>query len=110
MNKARRATLNGIYDDIHNYTTQVAKALSFQAKLEEAQADLTAVKDDEQEAYDNLSDSLKESERGQASSDAIDELDNALSELADIVSAFEDLAEEKFDALLEHIDNAKGPA
>lgn len=42
------------------------------------------MRDEEQEAFDNLSDGLKQSERGQQSERAADALDSACSSLDDI--------------------------
>lgn len=60
MNKARMA--------------QAAKALGL---LQEAQAILDQIADEERTAYDNLSEGLQQSERGSLMSDNADALENA---------------------------------
>ena len=48
-------------------------------KLEEIQTELESVKDDEEEAYDNLPESLQLGDRGEAMSEALDNLECAIS-------------------------------
>ena len=48
-------------------------------KLEEIQTELESVKDDEEEAYDNLPESLQFGDRGEAMSEALDNLESAIS-------------------------------
>lgn len=57
MNKQRRATIDTI-----------------RSKLEELAAEIESVKDEEQEAYDNLPESLQNGERGEAMMTAIENL------------------------------------
>ena len=64
MNKARRKKLGEIID-----------------QLEYLREDLDAVASEEREAYDNLPESLQESDRGCAMEEAADELDDICSEL-----------------------------
>lgn len=61
MNKARR---NRIAD--------------VQTQLEALKQDIDAILSEEQEAYDNMPESLQESERGQAMQEAIDALESAI--------------------------------
>ena len=67
MNKARRNKLGEIAE-----------------KLENLCADLEAVASEERECYDNLPESLQESERGSAMGEAADEMDDICSELSDL--------------------------
>lgn len=67
MNKDRRERLQELKD----------KLLDIQTGLEE-------IKDEEQEAYDNLPESLQEGDKGQKMSDAIDNLDSAYSSTEEI--------------------------
>lgn len=46
------------------------------SRLEMIADDILAVKDAEQEAFDNIPESLQEADRGQTMSDAIDTLEN----------------------------------
>lgn len=64
MNKSRRKELDRIVDELEN--------------LRDA---LDAVASEERECYDNLPESLQESERGCAMEEAADELDDICSEL-----------------------------
>lgn len=57
MNKDRRRSIERIVD-----------------KLNEIQADLTSIRGDEEEAYDNLPEGIQSSERGDSMQEAIDYL------------------------------------
>lgn len=58
--------------------------------LEGPKSDVENVKDEEQEAFDNLPESLQQGDRGQAMEQAIGTLEDALSELETACSAVED--------------------
>ena len=60
MNKERRKSIERIVD-----------------KLNEIQADLTSIRGDEEEAYDNLPEGIQSSERGDSMQEAIDAMDDA---------------------------------
>jgi len=64
MNKARREQLNKIFSNI-----------------EEIVSRLETIRDEEQDAYDNLPESFQDSEKGQAAQQAIGYLEDALGEL-----------------------------
>jgi len=61
MNKQRRAELDKIV-----------------LKLEEAKADIETIRDEEQEAYDNMPENLQMSDRGDAAQGRVDALDYAV--------------------------------
>ena len=77
MNKARRKKLGEIID-----------------QLEYLREDLDAVASEEREAYDNLPESLQESDRGCAMEEAADELDDICSELEELRQRIESVVEE----------------
>lgn len=77
MNKARRKRLSEIADELENLYQ-----------------DLDAVASEEREAYDNLPESLQESERGTAMEEAADELDDICSELDDLRQRIESVVDE----------------
>jgi ATP-dependent helicase/DNAse subunit B len=71
MNKLRRKELTRIIEKLERL-----EALRLEIKDE-----LEAVLEEEQEAFDNLPESLQESERGQQMQEYIDAMDGALDEL-----------------------------
>lgn len=77
MNKARRNELSRIADELEN--------------LRDA---LDAVASEERDAYDNLPESLQESERGTAMSAAADEMDDICGELDDLRQRIESVVDE----------------
>lgn len=66
MNKQRRKELDTIY-----------------RKIEDLMQDLETVCREEQDAYDNLPESLQESDRGETMYNAIDNMESALSSLGE---------------------------
>ena len=54
---------------------------------------LDALKDEEQEAYDNTPESLQESERGQAMEEAINQMEEAYSQIEEAAYILEELSD-----------------
>lgn len=59
-------------------------------QIEGIQSDIEMYKDEEEECYYNLPDSIQESERGEAMQDAISQLDDAYNSLDDVISYLEE--------------------
>lgn len=59
--------------------------------LEEQRAELESIYEEEQEAYDNMPESLQDSERGQTLYDNIDALESATSDLDDVISNLQEI-------------------
>lgn len=74
MNKERRKSIERIVD-----------------KLNEIQADLTCVRNDEEEAYDNLPWGIQSSERGDAMHEAMDAMDDADGSLQEAIDYLMDI-------------------
>ena len=77
MNKARRKKLGAIID-----------------QLKYLREDLDAVASEERDAYDNLPESLKESDRGTAMEEAADELDDICSEMEELKDRIQSVYDE----------------
>lgn len=77
MNKSRRKKLGEIID-----------------QLEYLREDLDAVASEEREAYDNLPESLQESDRGCAMEEAADELDDICSEMEELKDRIQSVYDE----------------
>ena len=58
-------------------------------KLDELNAELESLRDDEQNAFDNMPESLQDSERGERMTTIIDYLDDATSSLSDTIDYIE---------------------
>lgn len=63
------------------------------ALIEEAKAIIESIGEQEQEKYDNLSEGLQASERGQKFEESAGELSNAAESLDDVVSSIESATE-----------------
>lgn len=67
MNKARRKRIQELKDKLLDLLTEIE-----------------GIKDDEQEAYDSLPESLQDGEKGSKMSEAVDNLDSAYSSLEEV--------------------------
>lgn len=74
MNKARRKWLENV-----------------SAMIAEAKEQLEQIRDEEQEAYDNMPESLQDSDRGNQLYENVDNLDTMASDLEDILDSFYDI-------------------
>ncbi len=74
MNKERRKTLQGIIDE-----------------LESQKENIETLQEEEQEAYDNLPESIQASDRGAAMCENADDLSDAADSLDDVISALQDI-------------------
>lgn len=74
MNNARRKSLSALARRIQE----------LQGQIESIVSELETLRDEEQDAHDNLPESLQEGEKGQAMQEAIERMEDALSALADI--------------------------
>lgn len=72
MNAKRRNAINSIINDLID---------KFEEIKSEAIDQLSEIRDEEQEAYDNLPESLQESERGENMQNCIDALEEFMSDL-----------------------------
>lgn len=72
MNKDRRKRLEGIYE-----------------KLMEIYEELDAIIDEEQEAYDNMPESLQDSEKGERMYEGIDSLESARDDINNAATTIE---------------------
>ena len=57
------------------------------SRLEECMADLEYIKEEEQEAYDNLPESIQYSERGDAMQENVDDIDYVISDLDQVIDS-----------------------
>lgn len=76
MNKQRRKELERIAD-----------------LLSECMSGLESVKEEEQEAYDNLPGGIQYSERGEAMQENVDDLDYVISDLDSVISSINEIIE-----------------
>ena len=76
MNKGRRLRLQTAIEVIEN------------AKIE-----LESIRDEEQECFDNLPESIQYGERGDEMQENIDDIDSEISNLEDVISNLNDIVE-----------------
>lgn len=99
MNNARRKIINKQWHAMEELKAMHAAVV---AKAEEIKTELETARDEEQEAFDNMPESLQQGERGQISEQAITDLDTAIEALENITDTDID-----FDEVLTALDNAE---
>lgn len=93
MNNSRRKQIRDVAKKI------AAAYETFSSSLQESLSELQDITSDEQDALDNLPESLQYSERGEAMQEAIDNLEIACQSL-------EDFSKDEFDSILETLSTA----
>jgi hypothetical protein len=83
MNKATRKILSGLVADAEKITSMI----------EDLKSQLETIRDEEQEKYDNMPESIQSGDRGEAASAAIDALENAIGKLDGIDDLVSDVSE-----------------
>lgn len=76
MNANRRKRIGAIWD-----------------KIEDLKAELESIMEEEQECFDNLPESLQDSERGDKMQEAIDALENAANSIDDVIEYLQEAIE-----------------
>lgn len=74
MNKARRKAIDEIIDQLGMLKDQ-----------------LESITEEEQEAYDNLPESIQYAEQGEAMSDTISDLDSSVSDIESIIDTLQEI-------------------
>ena len=98
MNAQRRKELSAIITDLN--AVNRAEATALEDKLSQLSDRIETVMFDEEEAYDNLPDGLKNSARGEAMADAIRLMQDAVS---DIYSTIQDMGGLSASGILEEV-------
>lgn len=93
MNNSRRKQIRDVAKKI------AAAYETFSSSLQESLSELQDITSDEQDAFDNLPESLQYSERGEAMQEAIDNLETACQSL-------EDFSQDEFVSILETLSAA----
>lgn len=76
MNAQRRKWINSVWD-----------------KLDELKSEIESIMEEEQEAYDNLPESIQDGERGEKMQEAIDNLSNSMDSIDEAISYLESAIE-----------------
>ncbi len=76
MNAQRRKWINSVWD-----------------KLDELKSEIESIMEEEQEAYDNLPESIQDGERGEKMQEAIDNLSNSMDSIDEAISYLESSVE-----------------
>ena len=63
------------------------------SKLEELQVEVSSIQEEEQEAFDNMTDGLQQSERGQTIEENADDLENADSDFETLLDGLREILE-----------------
>ena len=109
MNKSRRKELNTLQDRITALRAAFEEAI--RPIIDEASSihgDLESIRDGEQEAFDNLPESVQGGERGQDMESAISEMESALDTLESIGTTPVDEIDTELESAFSSIEEAKG--
>ena len=98
MNAQRRKALKQIVKDLEEAKDAAAK---LDATLSDVKGDLESLRDEEQEYYDNMPESMQGGDKGDTAQTAINAMEEALSSLEDL----DDLAD-KFDSAITSCEEA----
>lgn len=101
MNKARRKELGDLMDRL----TALKPALEALTDARCIHDELSSVRDDEQEAFDAMPESMQNGDRGTAMSEGIGAMEEVISLLDTLADAMESC---DVDDMLSNIDNARG--
>jgi len=102
MNNQRRINLYKIIDQIESLKSAVN---ALRNEVGDIRDQLDVEHDNEQESFNNLPESLQQSEKGQDMQIAIEHIELASSAVGDLFTALEDF---DFDDIVSNIDNARG--
>lgn len=89
MNKTRRKMIETIVTEVKNVSEMILESAN---KISQLKDRLEDVLSDEEEAYDNMPEGLQVSERGIASEEAIDVLNEACGNGEDVVNGLNEIA------------------
>lgn len=79
MNKARRKTISELRERLDALKTAA----------DELESEIETIRDEEQEYFDNMPESLQGGDKGQAAEEAVSHLDTALEAIQEVVSQAE---------------------
>jgi chromosome segregation ATPase len=100
VNKDRRKSIEAIADQLSKIEDILNQhSIDFGS----LQSEIEGLKDEEQEYYDNMPESLQGGDKGQAAEEAVGYLESAYDKLGEINDAFEKLGE-----VVEELRNAAG--
>lgn len=94
MNKDRRKRIQAL-------EAQLSKLVLPDMNLEDIKSDIEGIKDEEQEYYDNMPESLQSGDRGQRAEEVVGLLGEAEDELQELIDAFE-----KIESIIEKLQDA----
>jgi hypothetical protein len=105
MNKDRRSRIGKMVELLHAAKNKI-EALDVESALTEAKEALDEVRNEEQEAFDNMSENLQGGERGDAMQEAVSELESAVSELDEALEMLNMV--DKVEEAIAHAESAIG--
>lgn len=95
MNKERRKTAERIQTDLQTQLTELEQLdiTNIKMRIEELKGELENLKDEEDDAYNNLPESFQNGEKGEAMQEAINNLDTIIGEVDEVYSGLDHIDE-----------------
>lgn len=104
MNKERRKQLEAVRKAVADARSIIESALdTFSAVLQQAKADLEAIRVDEEDSMDRLPDSMRDGDRGQAMMECIESIGSAMDRVEEVDTALTQIKDDcdEVDSLIE---------
>jgi len=116
MNKERRKALGEVIDAVEALKAKVSELVGplngLREEIEGLKDLVSGPRDEEQEYYDGMPESIQNGDKGstaQEAIDALDEVDGMVDEITEAIDALDNV-DGKFDEIISKIDEARGTA
>lgn len=107
MNKERRKRLENLIEEIETAQSVLLDAVdNFKANIDAVTNELTSIRDDEEDAFSNMPESLQQGDKGQASEAATDKMNEAEGVMDDATDDIIEAINDKVTELLELLREA----
>lgn len=109
MNKARRKEITKLQERLNDVIEKVREWSDVYEEICNIRDTIETLKDEEEDGYNNLTEALQQTERGQAMQEAAQELDSAHSTISSVADGVElDTLISELEEVFGNLDNAQG--
>ncbi len=106
MNNQRRKDIKAVITKLENFKAKFEVIADWIEDLSDLRNEIAEIQQDESDSFENMPESLQQSERGQQSEECIGYLEDAYSELDTFVESLQAIHDETFDAVTDPLNNA----
>jgi uncharacterized coiled-coil DUF342 family protein len=94
MNRETRKQLKQLQEKLTSINLEFEQ---FKENLEEIMGDVESIREEEQDKYDNMPESIQQGEKGDTMQEGIDSLDDLYSQIEDTIISLEDVGSSLYD-------------